>query len=225
MYDKCINSDVCRKIEVVTSQNSLHQEINEPTHILNNSSWYIDLVFNFQPNLLIASGVHPSLHPSCHHQMIFAKFKLDIVYPPHYEREIWHYQKVNIDLIKRATNSFDWEKAFSNIHVDEMVCIFIKLISIYYVILFPMRRSCLMTEILLGWTGKWKNCFMKRNSFFSGKYVETSDTTDTDLKHLQDFLFRYSNDKKCFDEIRPVSNQPTHSLLPLRHINPSHWKN
>ena len=150
LYDKCINSDVCRKIEVVTSQNSLHQEKNEPTHILNNSSWYIDLVFNSQPNLLIASGVHPSLHPSCHHQMIFAKFKLDIVYPPHYEREIWHYQKVNIDLIKRATNSFDWEKAFSNIHVDEMVCIFIKLISIYYVILFLMRRSCLMTEILLG---------------------------------------------------------------------------
>ena len=60
LYDKCINSDVCRKIEVVTSQNSLHQEINEPTHILNNSSWYIDLVFNSQPNLLIASGVHPS---------------------------------------------------------------------------------------------------------------------------------------------------------------------
>ena len=53
-----------------------------------------------------------------------AKFNLDIVYPPPYEREIWHYQKTNIDLIKRAINSFDWEKAFSNIDVDKTISIF-----------------------------------------------------------------------------------------------------
>ena len=28
----------------------------------------------------------------------------------------------------------------------------------------------------------------------SGKYVETSDTTQTDLKHLQDFLYRHFKD-------------------------------
>ena len=32
--------------------------------------------------------------------------------------------KANIDLIKRAINSFDWEKAFSNIDIDKMVSIF-----------------------------------------------------------------------------------------------------
>ena len=53
-----------------------------------------------------------------------AKFNLDIVYPPPYEREIWRYQKTNIDLIKRAINSFDWEKAFSNIDVDKTISIF-----------------------------------------------------------------------------------------------------
>ena len=84
----------------------------------------IDLIFNSQPNLLTETGVHPSLHPNCHHQIIFAKFHLDIVYPPPYEREIWHYQKANVDLIKRAINSFDWEKVFSNIDVDKMVYIF-----------------------------------------------------------------------------------------------------
>ena len=56
--------------------------------------------------------------------MIFAKFNLDIFFRPCYEREIWYYQKVNIDLIKRAINSFDWEKAFSNIDIDKMVSIF-----------------------------------------------------------------------------------------------------
>ena len=54
---------------------------------------------------------------------IFAKFNLDIVSPPPYERKIWHYQKVNIDLTTRAVNSFDWEKAFSNIDVDKMAFI------------------------------------------------------------------------------------------------------
>ena len=92
-YNKDITSDEGRKIEAVTSQNGLHQEINETTHILNNSSSCIDLIFNSQPNLLIESGVHPSLHLNCHHQIIFAKFNLDIIYPPPYERELWHYQK------------------------------------------------------------------------------------------------------------------------------------
>ena len=56
-----------KKIEDVTSQYGLRQEINEPTHILNNSTSCIDLIFNSQPDLLIESGVHPSLHPNCHH--------------------------------------------------------------------------------------------------------------------------------------------------------------
>ena len=55
-------------MKAVTSQNGLHQEINKPTHILNNSSSCIDLIFNSQPNLLMESGVHPSLHPNCHHK-------------------------------------------------------------------------------------------------------------------------------------------------------------
>ena len=86
----------------------------------------IDFIFNSQLNLLIEFGVHPSLHASCHHQIIFAKFNLDIIYPPPYEREIWHYQEANNNLIKRAINAFDWEKALSNTDVDKMVYIFNK---------------------------------------------------------------------------------------------------
>ena len=114
--------------KVLTSQNGLHQEIIGPRHIVNNSSSCIDLIFNSQPNLLIEFGVHPSLDPSCHHQIVFGKFNLDIVFPPLYEREIWHYQKANTDLIERAINSFDWEKPFSNIDVNKMVYIFSQII-------------------------------------------------------------------------------------------------
>ena len=43
------------------------QIINEPTHVLNNTSSCIDLIFTSQSNLVMYSGVDPSLHPNCHH--------------------------------------------------------------------------------------------------------------------------------------------------------------
>ena len=33
----------------------------------------------------------------------------------------------------------------------------------------------------------------------SGKYVETIDTTHTDLKRFQDFHYRHFKDEKCYD--------------------------
>ena len=41
-YNKDITSNESWKIEAVTSQNGLPQEINEPTHILNNIALCID---------------------------------------------------------------------------------------------------------------------------------------------------------------------------------------
>ena len=41
----------------------------------------------------------------------------------------------------------------------------------------------------------------------SGEYVETADTTHTYLKRFQDFLYRHFKDKKCYDEMRPISKQ------------------
>ena len=36
-----------------------------------------------QPNLVVNSGFHPSLHKICHHQITFCKLNLKIEYPPH----------------------------------------------------------------------------------------------------------------------------------------------
>ena len=66
------------RIDGLVSNYSLQQLINEPTHITGNSSSCIDLLFCSQPNLVMESGVHPSLHSNCHHQIIYAKFKLKI---------------------------------------------------------------------------------------------------------------------------------------------------
>ena len=69
------------------------------------------------------SGV-PSLHPNCHHQLVFAKFDLSIYYPLPYERTVWYYNRVNADLIRRAIDLFDWDKALRINDMDKQVAIF-----------------------------------------------------------------------------------------------------
>ena len=56
--------------------------INEPTHILENSSSCIDLIFTSQPNLPVESRTQSSPHPNCHHQIIYPKFNVEVLYPP-----------------------------------------------------------------------------------------------------------------------------------------------
>ena len=56
------------KIDGITSTFGLQQIINEPTHIIGDSSSCIDLIFTLQPNLVMESGMHSSLHRNCHHQ-------------------------------------------------------------------------------------------------------------------------------------------------------------
>ena len=73
------------KIENLLSQFSLSQVINEPTHIPENLYSCIDLLFTKQQNLIIDSGIHPSLNSNFHHQIIYGKFNLKIFYPSPYE--------------------------------------------------------------------------------------------------------------------------------------------
>ena len=61
------------------------------------------------------SGNHPSRHPNCHHQIIYAKFNLKNHYPPPYTREVWQYKDSNDDIIRRAINQFHWERAVENV--------------------------------------------------------------------------------------------------------------
>ena len=69
------------------------------------------------------AGVHLSLNANCHHQIVYAKFNLKIHYPPPYEREVWHFHKADINLIGRAMNEFNWERAFFSPDINEMVSV------------------------------------------------------------------------------------------------------
>ena len=84
----------------------------------------IDLIFISLPNLIIDSGVHSPLHPNCHHQTVYARFNLEIIYPPPHLREVWQYKDANIQLIRRTINGSNWTRVFSNTSVNEKVNIF-----------------------------------------------------------------------------------------------------
>ena len=60
---------------------------------------------------------------------MFAKFNLKSFYPPPYEREIWHYNKANTDLIRTSIIEFSWENKFSNTDANEKVYLFNEIIK------------------------------------------------------------------------------------------------
>ena len=55
------------QIEFLASQFAMFQVIKKPTHILDISKSCIDLIFTPQPNIIMDSGVHSSLHSNFHH--------------------------------------------------------------------------------------------------------------------------------------------------------------
>ena len=70
------------------------------------------------------SGVYASLQSNCHHHITLKKFNLKIHYPPPYKREVWNYQKADVDQIRQAVCEFRWDKCFANINVNEQVQLF-----------------------------------------------------------------------------------------------------
>ena len=89
------------KPEIMTSHYGLTQIINESTHMLEDASSCIDLIFTSQSNMVLDSGVHSSLHPNSHHQFVFTKFNLKVY----------------------ALASFNWEQALSNSSIDKKISI------------------------------------------------------------------------------------------------------
>ena len=95
--------------------------INEPTHILPNSASYNDLIFANKPNLIVESGVLPSLHGKCHRQIVYWKLNLSVVYPSPGSILILDYKKINIDSIRKSLNSVNWGFVLFDKNVHQQV--------------------------------------------------------------------------------------------------------
>ena len=111
-YNNNITTYGSSKVDSVTSQFGLEKIIKEPTHIIGDSSWCIDLIFTNQPNFVMEYGVHSSFHSNCHHHITLAKFILKIHHTHPYERELWYYQKANVNQIRQAIIEFPLNSLF-----------------------------------------------------------------------------------------------------------------
>ena len=116
-----INTKKGLKLFSLTSSNDFSQLIYEPTHIQANSSSFINLTFTDQPNLSGTSGVHASLHPNCHHQIVHSSFNFNIYYPPPYQCLVWDYKKADAKIVRKALDSVNWERLFDSKNINAQV--------------------------------------------------------------------------------------------------------
>ena len=90
---------------------NLTQLISEPTHFFRDdcNPSCIDLLITDQPNIVLNSGVRPSLDPTVKHQITFCKINFKIPPLPNHFRKLWHFSRADVNLIRRAISEFPWE--------------------------------------------------------------------------------------------------------------------
>ena len=202
------------KIENLLSQFSLSQVLNEPTHISQNFNSCIDLLFTNQQNLITDSGIHPSLHSNCHHQIIYGKFNLKIFYIPPYERHIWHYKHANTDMISKAIQGFDWDKAFLDNGTEEKASILTKT-TVNIMSNFILNKIVTIDDRDPPWINNkiksliknkneyFKNCVKPNNSESIMYFEEMQDTLRTSIEiSKQKYYFKLSR-KLAVNKINP----------------------
>ena len=116
-----ITNSTGQEIDSLTSSARYKQIIDKPTHVINNSMSCIDLIFCTNKNVISNYGVDVSMFKKCHHNIIHGKIDIRVPLPPVYVREVWDYNKANLENIKKAVSNFNWNRAFENLSVDEKV--------------------------------------------------------------------------------------------------------
>ena len=103
------------------------------THTIGQSKSCIDLIFTDQPNLFIESGVHPSLHEQCRHQIVHGKLSMKNYAPPPYSRKLWYYDRADFLAIRKSIDLYNWQESFETVrHPDDQVRILNEVLRILY---------------------------------------------------------------------------------------------
>ena len=98
------------QLNILFSELGLTQLISEPTHFREHCQpSCIDLIACDQPNLVIDSGVRDTLDSTCKHHITHCKLSIKTPKIPPTKKEVWHYEKADRELIKRAITNFPWE--------------------------------------------------------------------------------------------------------------------
>ena len=150
------------QLDALISSYGLQQLVNEATHILPSSSSCIELIFTDQPSLVVSSGVHPSLHANCHHQITYCKLNLKIGYPPPYQHLVWNFKKANITSIRKAILTVNWEFLFFKKSVHVQVSIFNNILMNIFSNYIPNKFVTIDKKDPLWMTERTKNKFFEK---------------------------------------------------------------
>ena len=77
-----ITNSAGREIASLTSSAGYTQIIDKPTHVINNSVSFIDLIFCSNQNLMSKYGVDASIFDKCHHNIIYGKIGIPLLLTP-----------------------------------------------------------------------------------------------------------------------------------------------
>ena len=95
------------ELDNITTSADYSQLINEPTHFINKTSSWIDLIFSLYLNITSNCGIEKAIHEKCCHNIIYKTLTYNMALPPPCHREIWDYKHADTDNIQKAISMFD----------------------------------------------------------------------------------------------------------------------
>ena len=195
-WENDIENNEGKLFELLTSDLGLHQLISEPTHLIGSSKSCIDLIFTDQPNLLIASGVHPSLHAHCHHQIIYGKLSVSNTKLPPYKRRIWYYDNANFVAVRKSIEMFHWQEHLGNLKCpNEQVALLNEVLLNIYSNFIPNKVKTIRPHQAPWITDKIKIFLRKKNRAYR-KFVKNGQPIDK----LEEFQQMISDGSKLIED-------------------------
>ena len=137
------------------------------------------------------------------------KIKCHYFYPPPYKRLVWHYQETNRDLLKQATELFDWEKSLSNLEVNKEVSVFNETIINIFENFIPYKTITRNNKDPLGITYCGKNALYKhlKRRMLSSKLFDKLDALQGKLQSSTNF-FQFVYYRKISKQLSDPSTNP-----------------
>ena len=162
-WSEDINTSEWLKLLSLTSSNGFSQLINEPTHLQTSNSSCIDLIFTDQPSLSVNSGVYASLHPNCHHEIVYFNIS--------YQRLVWDYKKTDSKSIRKALDSVNWQGLFHQLDINAQVATFKETIWNVFRNYVPNKYITIDDKDPVWMNENIKTKIKEKNTFYQ-KYIE-----------------------------------------------------
>ena len=147
----------------------------------------IDLILTDQPNLIIESVVHQSLHEHCHHQIIHGKLSVSNIALPSYTRKICYYDKADFVAIMKGIEMFKWHEQLDKIKCpNEQVKLVNEVLLNIYSNFIPNQTKTIRPR-QLPWITQAVNKFLRKKNHAYKTFVKNGRPEDK-LEEMQNMV-------------------------------------